>query len=110
MSTGYKPNMRALMDRLAFEGTLVEFFASVRASDSLRFPNTDQGRDQYLEAARSAIDAMKVRLPDYFGVLPKAELTIKRVEPFRGTERRQSLLPRAAYGWLETGHLLRQSL
>ena len=26
---------------------------------------------------------MKVRLPDYFGVLPKAELTIKRVEPFR---------------------------
>lgn len=76
-------DMRALMDRLAFEGTLVEFFASVRASDSLRFPNTDQGRDQYLEAARSAIDAMKVRLPDYFGVLPKAELTIKRVEPFR---------------------------
>jgi uncharacterized protein (DUF885 family) len=49
----------------------------------LRFPNTDKGREQYLFEAEAAIDAMKARLPDYFGRLPKADLTVKRVEAFR---------------------------
>ncbi|GIR72204.1 MAG: hypothetical protein CM15mP74_34550 [Halieaceae bacterium] len=30
-----------------------------------------------------AIDAMAEKLPDYFGVLPRAELIVKRVEPYR---------------------------
>src|SRR5690606_15755842 len=47
------------------------------------FPNTDEGREAYLELARDYLGAMGETLPDYFGILPKAELVVKRVEPFR---------------------------
>jgi uncharacterized protein (DUF885 family) len=58
----------------------------------LRYPNTDEGREQYLADARSAIARMEEKLPEYFGVLPKAELIVKRVEPFREQSCRESLL------------------
>ena len=71
------------MRQVGFSGTLQEFFVFVRENQELRYPNTDEGREQYLEDARSAIARMEVKLPEYFGVLPKAELIVKRVEPFR---------------------------
>jgi uncharacterized protein (DUF885 family) len=75
--------MRSIMRQVDFSGTLQEFFIFVRENQELRYPNTDEGREQYLEDARSAIARMEAKLPDYFGVLPKAELIVKRVEPFR---------------------------
>ena len=75
--------MRSIMRQVGFSGTLQEFFIFVRENRELRYPNTDEGRGQYLEDARSAIARMEEKLPDYFGVLPKAELIVKRVEPFR---------------------------
>ena len=75
--------MRSIMRQVGFSGTLQEFFVFVRENQELRYPNTDEGREQYLEDARSAIARMEVKLPEYFGVLPKAELIVKRVEPFR---------------------------
>ena len=47
------------------------------------FPNTDAGRQAYLDEATAAIERIKARLPDYFGILPKADLVVRRVEPFR---------------------------
>jgi uncharacterized protein (DUF885 family) len=75
--------MRAVMAQVGFEGTLQEFFASVRENPELRFANTDEGREEYLTAARDAIDAMRAQLPEFFGILPTSELTVKRVEAFR---------------------------
>ena len=75
--------MRAIQEQVGFEGSLQEFFVFVRENQDLRYPNTDQGRADYLEAARDAISRMEERLPDYFGILPKAEMVVKRVEPFR---------------------------
>jgi len=75
--------MRQVMGQVGFEGTLQEFFVFVRENQDLRYANTDEGREQYLTAARSAIDAMAVKLPEYFGLLPEAELVVKRVEAFR---------------------------
>ena len=46
-------------------------------------PNTDEGRQGYIDDATAAIDKIKAVLPDYFGILPKADLVVKRVEPFR---------------------------
>ena len=37
----------------------------------------------YIAEATAAIDTIKQSLPDYFGRLPKADLVVKRVEPFR---------------------------
>ena len=75
--------MRAIQAQVGFEGSLQEFFVFVRENQELRYPNTDEGRAAYLEAARDAIARMEERLPEYFGILPKAEMVVKRVEPFR---------------------------
>ncbi|MBV1901248.1 MAG: DUF885 domain-containing protein, partial [Kordiimonadaceae bacterium] len=43
----------------------------------------DEGRAAYLAEATAAIEAMKGKIPEYFGLLPKAPVEVKRVEPFR---------------------------
>jgi uncharacterized protein (DUF885 family) len=45
--------------------------------------NTDEGRQAYIGAATAHLDFIKAKLPDYFGLLPKADLVVKRVEAFR---------------------------
>jgi uncharacterized protein (DUF885 family) len=44
---------------------------------------TDEGRQAYLDTARRHLDFIQARLPDYFGLLPKAALEVRRVEAFR---------------------------
>ena len=46
-------------------------------------PNTDAGRANYLKKADDYVAAMKAKIPEYFGILPKADLVVKRVEAFR---------------------------
>ena len=79
--------IRAEMEKIkadvGFEGTLQEFFTFLREDPQFFFPNTDQGREGYLEAAREHLAFIETRLPEYFGILPKADLEVKRVEPFR---------------------------
>ena len=75
--------MRAIMREVEFEGDLREFFEFMREDEQFYYPNTDTGRQAYLEEVRAAIDAMRERLPEYFGLLPGADLIVKRVEPFR---------------------------
>jgi uncharacterized protein (DUF885 family) len=75
--------MRAVMDELGEEGDLAAFLDQVRQDASLRYPNTEEGRIAYLTAARTAIDNMAQRLPDYFGLLPQSDLIVKRVEAYR---------------------------
>jgi uncharacterized protein (DUF885 family) len=75
--------MRAVMAELGEEGDLTTFLTRVRSDQALRFPNTEEGRSAYLDAARTAIDDMAKRLPTYFGLLPRADLVVKRVEAYR---------------------------
>ncbi len=75
--------MLGIMKRIGFTGTLAEFFALMRADPRFYLPESDEGRAAYLERARAIIAEMKTRLPEYFGRLPKADLVVKRVEPFR---------------------------
>lgn len=78
--------MDAIKDSVGFDGTLNEFFASIRdAVDDERhyYPDTDEGREAYIADATAAIENIKGKLPEYFGLLPKADLIVKRVEPFR---------------------------
>ena len=75
--------MRSVMKTVGFEGSLQEFFVDLRGNADVRYPNTDEGRDAYLSDTRNAIDAMRAKLPEFFGILPKAELKVKRVEAFR---------------------------
>ncbi len=75
--------MRAIMQEVGFDGDLSAFFDFMREDEQFYYPNTDTGREAYLEEARAAINTMSERLPEYFGLLPEAELVVKRVEPFR---------------------------
>ena len=75
--------MEALKDRVGFEGDLQAFFEHIATDSQFRFPDTDAGRQAYIDEATRAIDNIKQVLPEYFGLLPKADLVVRRVEPFR---------------------------
>lgn len=78
-----KAEMMAVKERVGFEGTLQKFFAFVRDDDQFYYPNTDEGREAYLNKTREFLDFVNAKLPDYFGILPKAPLEVRRVEAFR---------------------------
>ena len=75
--------MEAIKNEVGFDGTLQEFFKFIREDPQFFYPNTDEGRQAYIDAATAHIEFIKTKLPDYFGILPKADLVVKRVEPFR---------------------------
>jgi uncharacterized protein (DUF885 family) len=78
--------MEEVKERSGFEGDLQEFFAFLRDSkDDPRFyyENNDAGAQAYIDDATAAIENIKAELPNYFGILPKADLVVKRVESFR---------------------------
>lgn len=75
--------MEALKERVGFDGDLQAFFEFIHTDPRFKFPNTDEGRQAYIDEATRVIDNIERQLPDYFGLLPKAELVVKRVEPFR---------------------------
>lgn len=66
-----------------FQGDQKAFFTFMRTDKQFYLPDTDEGRAQYLAKAGVYLDAMKLKLPEYFGRLPKAPLIVKRVEAFR---------------------------
>jgi len=76
-------DMEAIKQKVGFKGTLQEFFTFTREDPQFFFPNTDEGREAYLQAARDHIAFVTKQLPQYFGILPKADLEVRRVEPFR---------------------------
>ncbi|TDP37645.1 uncharacterized protein (DUF885 family) [Idiomarina aquatica] len=75
--------MRAIMKKVGFTGTLQEFFVHMRNNEEFIYPNTEEGRQQYLDEATAIIDDMRERLDDLFITKPKADLIVKAVEPFR---------------------------
>ncbi len=81
-----KSEMIAVKEQVGFEGDLQAFFKELRDNKEDRryyFPDTDEGRQGYIDGATAAIEGIKSKLPDYFGILPKADIVVKRVEPFR---------------------------
>jgi len=78
--------MEQVKEATGFTGSLQEFFSFVRDSQdnpTFYYANDDIGRQAYLDDATAAIENIKGQLPNYFGILPKADLEVKRVESFR---------------------------
>lgn len=78
-----RKEMLGIMDEVEFQGDLQAFFEEVRTGEWNYYPDTDEGRQAYIDDATAAIDNLKALLPEYFGLLPKADLIVKRVEAFR---------------------------
>ncbi|HUH89824.1 MAG TPA: DUF885 domain-containing protein [Lysobacter sp.] len=75
--------METLKEKVGFDGDLKAFFRFVDTDPQFKYPETDAGRQGYIDDATAAIDTIKQQLPEYFGLLPKADLVVKRVEAFR---------------------------
>ncbi len=75
--------MDAIKDKVRFKGSLQAFFAFIRTDEQFFYPNTDEGRQGYLDDSVSYLNYIDNKLPAYFGLLPKAQLVVKRVETFR---------------------------
>lgn len=75
--------MRSIMKKVKFQGTLQEFFTFMRDDEQFYYEQSESGKQQYLNEATKLIDDMKAQLDVLFIAKPKADLTVKAVEPFR---------------------------
>ncbi|CAL2101354.1 Lipoprotein [Tenacibaculum sp. 190130A14a] len=75
--------MRAIMKKVGFEGTLQDFFKFMKNDKQFYFEDSKEGREEYMAKATHMIDSMKTRLDELFITKPKAALIVKAVEPFR---------------------------
>ena len=75
--------MNAIKDKVGFAGSLQDFFKFIKTDPQFFYPDTDEGRQAYLKDSEAFIRQVEAKLPEYFGILPKAPLIIKRVEAFR---------------------------
>ncbi|WP_193163045.1 DUF885 domain-containing protein [Microbulbifer hainanensis] len=78
-----RKEMETIKDQVGFKGSLQEFFNFIRTDKQFYYPNTDAGRAAYLKEVSGFLDQVTQKLPDYFGILPKAKLEVKRVEAYR---------------------------
>jgi uncharacterized protein (DUF885 family) len=75
--------MDAIRRQVGFTGTLPQFFASIRDGKQFFYSNDAAGRQTYLDETKKAKAQVMAALPRFFGRLPKSELLVKAVEPFR---------------------------
>jgi uncharacterized protein (DUF885 family) len=78
-----RSEMEAIMGKVGFKGDLPAFFTHLRQDPANFFPNTDAGRQAYLDESKAYIDAVYSDVGKYFNVLPKAPLEVRRVEAWR---------------------------
>lgn len=75
--------MLEIAETLGLEGGLHVLFEFMRTDPSNFYANDEAGRAAYLADSRAVMVAMEARLDEVFSLKPKAELLVKRVEPFR---------------------------
>ena len=75
--------MIAIKERVNFEGSLHDFFKYIKTDQRFFYPNNDEGRKGYIDDSKKYLGFIDQQLPNYFGILPKADLVVRRVESFR---------------------------
>ena len=61
------------------KGTTGERMAAMTKDPKFIYPNTDAGKAKLLADLNAQIDVVFAKLPQFFGVLPKSKVTVKRV-------------------------------
>ena len=75
--------MERIRRQVGFAGTLRDFFRHINEGAEFKYPNTDEGRQQYLADARRFIAQVMEAAPRWFRRLPRAPLEVRAVEAFR---------------------------
>jgi uncharacterized protein (DUF885 family) len=60
-------------------GSTGERLAAIAKDPRYLYENTDAGKAQLLDDLNRQVDVVQAKLPDYFGVLPRSKIIIKRV-------------------------------
>ena len=63
-------------------GTVGERFRAMYDNPKYRYPNTDDGKAKLLADLNVKVQTVQARLPQYFGVLPKAKVEIRRIPAY----------------------------
>jgi uncharacterized protein (DUF885 family) len=75
--------MRQLIKQMGFEGTLEAYFDLTQNDERFYYPNTDEGRQAYLEEAKKAVARVMAK-QDEFSTLKLEDLVeVKPVEKYR---------------------------
>jgi uncharacterized protein (DUF885 family) len=64
------------------KGTVGERLRAMYDDPKFRYPNTDEGKEKLLADLNVKVQVVRAKLPQYFGVLPKANVEIKRVPKY----------------------------
>lgn len=75
--------IQLIMDKIDFEGSLQAFFDFVRTDPNNFYSFDDAGRADFLKDAQADTDRIFAIADQYFHSLPKAEMEVRRVEPWR---------------------------
>jgi len=75
--------MQKLKEQMGFDGDMAALANFLRTDEQFYYPNTDEGRQMYLDDSSEYLARITEKLPEYFGILPKAPLVVKRVEAYR---------------------------
>ena len=75
--------METIKTKVGFTGTLQDFFAHLKTDPRFQYPNTPEGKEQYLADSRAFIAQVMEVAPQWFSDLPKAALEVRAVEAWR---------------------------
>lgn len=75
--------MQTIMTQVGFTGSLQEMFAWLKTDPRFQYPNTPEGKEQYLTDARAFIAQVMEAAPQWFSDLPESALEVRAVEPWR---------------------------
>ena len=64
------------------QGTVGERLRAMFTDPKYQYPNTDDGKDRLIADLNKKVEAVRAKLPLYFGVLPKADVVIKRIPKY----------------------------
>ena len=73
---------RILVQQGRSHGTVGERLRALFDDPKLRYPDTEPGRSELLAELNAKVQLMRAVLPRYFGVLPKADVVVKRVPQY----------------------------
>jgi uncharacterized protein (DUF885 family) len=63
-------------------GSVGQRYREMYNDPKFRYPNTDAGKEKLIADLNTKVQAVRARLPEYFGVLPKANVVIVRVPKY----------------------------
>ncbi len=75
--------MKVIIQQVRFKGDLKAFFKYLQENPKFYYTSDSLGKAAYMAEAKKVIAEMKSRLNELFITKPKADLIVKRVEPFR---------------------------